>query len=68
MIYLLLAITIPILGAKGLDTFLEVYEENKSMKKVYTVIGGLFIMSLLSLCLENLFYHLADLVMLAMIQ
>ena len=47
MIYLLLAITIPILGAKGLDTFLEVYEDNKSMKKVYTVIGGLLIMSLL---------------------
>ena len=47
MIYLLLAITIPILGAKGLDTFLEVYENDKSMKKVYTVIGGLLIMSLL---------------------
>ena len=32
MIYLLLAITIPILGARGLDIFLEVYEQKKEMR------------------------------------
>ena len=33
MIYLLLAITIPILGARGLDIFIKVYEEKKEMKQ-----------------------------------
>ena len=47
MIYLLLAITIPILGARGLDIFIDVYEEKKEMKKVFTVISGFLIMSLL---------------------
>ncbi len=47
MIYLLLAITIPILGARGLDTFLEVYNEKNLMKRVFTTIGGFLVVSIL---------------------
>ena len=42
MIYMLLAITIPLLAARGLDTFLEYQEENKELfKKVLYVTGGI---------------------------
>ena len=42
MIYMLLAITIPLLAARGLDTFLEYQEENKEIfKKVLYVTGGI---------------------------
>ena len=42
MIYMLLAITIPLLAARGLDIFLEHYEENKELirKSIY-VAGGI---------------------------
>ena len=42
MIYMLLAITIPLLAARGLDTFLEYQEETKELfKKVLYVTGGI---------------------------
>jgi len=42
MIYMLLAITIPLLAARGIDIFLEHYEENKELirKSIY-VVGGI---------------------------
>ena len=42
MIYMLLAITIPLLAARGLDTFLEYQEKNKEIfKKVLYITGGI---------------------------
>ena len=41
MIYILLAITFPILGAKGLDTFFNRINEKDTFKKVLYIAGGM---------------------------
>ncbi len=47
MIYMLLAISIPFLGAKGLDTFMAKYEEREVLKKLTYVLGGFIAVTLL---------------------
>ena len=41
MIYVLLAITLPLLGARGLDVFMEKLEEKETFKKALYVAGGI---------------------------
>ena len=45
MIYLLLSLTIPFLGAKGLDIFLHNYTNNKSIQRSFQFIGFIIIVS-----------------------
>jgi len=47
MIYMLLAITIPFLGAKGLDRFMKGYKDGVVIKKISYVLGGLTAVTLL---------------------
>ena len=56
MIYVLLAVTIPVLAAKGMDTFLEKTEEKDSFKKALYVTGGIAGISILFLMMgESIF-------------
>ena len=56
MIYVLLAVTIPVLAAKGMDTFLEKTEEQDSFKKALYVTGGIAGISILFLMMgESIF-------------
>ena len=41
MIYVLLAITLPLLGARGLDVFMEKLEDKETFKKALYVAGGI---------------------------
>ena len=41
MIYVLLAITLPLLAARGLDVFMEKLEEKETFKKALYVAGGI---------------------------
>ena len=56
MIYMLLAITIPLLAAKGLDSFLEFYEDGNKRKKVSYFLGGLLVLSLLFFMFGDLLF------------
>ena len=56
MIYILLAITIPLLAAKGLDSFLEVYEDSHKRKNIFYILGSLFALSLLFLLVGDLLF------------
>jgi len=47
MIYMLLAISIPFLGAKGLDTFIEKFEERATTKKIIHVLGSFLVGTIL---------------------
>lgn len=57
MIYVLLAVTLPILAAKGFDTFQKNIEEKETFKKAAYVAGGIGVLSILFLLFgESLFY------------
>ena len=56
MIYVLLAVTIPILAAFGFDSLMERVEEKDSFKKVLYVAGGIAGLSVLFLMMgESIF-------------
>ena len=56
MIYVLLAVTIPILAAFGFDSLMERVEEKDSFKKVLYVAGGIAGLSILFLIIgESVF-------------
>lgn len=46
MIYVLLAISLPILAAKGMDTFLEKIDDKETIKKLFIVTGSIIGISL----------------------
>ena len=56
MIYILLAITIPILASKGLDIFFEVYEDAHKSKYIFYILGSLLVLSLLLFLVGDLFF------------
>ena len=47
MIYMLLAITIPFLGARGLDRFIEGYQDKAVVRKISYFLGGFLAVTLL---------------------
>ncbi|MFL2982937.1 MAG: YfhO family protein [Candidatus Neomarinimicrobiota bacterium] len=47
MIYMLFAITLPILGAKGLDAFMLQYKESQIIRKLSYMLGGFMIINLI---------------------
>ena len=56
MIYILLAITVPILASKGLDIFLEVYENADKRKYIFYFLGSLLVLSLSFFLVGDLFF------------
>ena len=56
MIYILLAITVPILASKGLDIFLEVYENADKRKYIFYFLGSLLALSLSFFLVGDLFF------------
>jgi hypothetical protein len=56
MIYVLLAVTIPVLAAKGLDAFIEKSDEKGIFKKVLYLVGGIAGLSILLLMIGESFF------------
>ena len=60
MIYILLAVTVPMLAAIGLDTFLQKSDEKESFKKALYVAGGIAFLTIVFLFVGESFFNFSN--------
>ncbi|MDC1037506.1 YfhO family protein [Candidatus Marinimicrobia bacterium] len=60
MIYVLLALTIPILAAKGLDRFINYVDKKDALKKSMYVAGGIFSLTLILLLIGEAIFDFSS--------
>lgn len=60
MIYILLAVTVPILAARGIDSFMQSTEKKDTLKKCIYVAGGIAGLSVLFLLIGESFFDFSN--------